>query len=305
MDCHCARLVASLAVGGMPKDIKGGAKRRMHTAGTPVRNKANQTSWDECSIKSSMFGNVGGFSVRPYKFMASSFLETKLLKERIQLLWSRGLAGHEIWKDFCDFCGAFASRPAHSLTELCEIRRKSTKIKGDLFEAFAKLYLTNVYGLTGVWSIGDLPPHHCQALNLTPKDMGIDLVGHKDSQWYAVQVKYRSRPSSKYGTTKRIVIPWKDLSTFYALAARSGPFVKHIVFTSADSVRRVGKRTPKDETIGHTALKNLTRDHWCAMCEAAKKKVEPAEPTLVDPSYTNDRPSPDSLRAKRIAFFLK
>ena len=235
-------------------------------------------------------------------------METKLLKERIHLLWSRGLEGGQIWKDFCDFCGSFASQPAHSLTELREIRHKSTKLKGDLFEAFAKLYLTNVYGLTEVWSIGDLPPDHCAALNLTPKDMGIDLVGHKDSCWYAVQVKFRQRPTSKY-TTKRVVIPWKDLSTFYALATRSGPFVKHIVFTSADSVRRVGKKTAKDETIGNTALKNLTRDQWCAMSKMAKMANNAVsntrEPPIVGSYFSEGHPSPESLRAKRLAFFLK
>lgn len=79
------------------------------------------------------------------------------------------------------------------------------------------------------------------------------------------------------------------------------------MFTSADSVRYVGRKTPKDLTIGYTALKNLTRDQWYGMSDAA---LQPgrllATGDIGAPERRregDDNPSPESLRAKRLAYF--
>lgn len=251
-------------------------------------------------------------------------MERNLLLQRIYRSWSSGKEGHEIWQDLCEFCGSFANRSAHSLTELREIKARSTKTKGDLFEAFAMIYFEKIEGLSPLWNIKDLPYIHAEALGLTTKDMGIDLIGFKGRERYAIQVKYRTRPVSKIkAKTRRLVIGWKDLATFYGLVGRTGPFDVHCVFTSADGVRRAGRKTSKDLTIGHTALKSLSRDQWYSMVkdlyrqdprklgmkesndERDEKKSK--EPRLVGPSLvgsiSSDRPSPESLRAKRLAYF--
>jgi hypothetical protein len=201
------------------------------------------------------------------------------------------------------------------MTELREIRRRSCRAKGDLFETFAKLYFETIYGMDRVWAIKDLPDEVASLLSLSTHDMGIDLVGSKGGQWYAVQVKYRSRPSGRYQKSQRVTLPWKDLATFYGLVARCGPFAKHVVFTSADSVRRTGKKTGKDETIGHTALKNLTRNQWKQIMgnelSVLRGETLVREPPLLKDegrfwdSSTSNHPSPESLRAKRLAFFQK
>ena len=69
--------------------------------------------------------------------------------------------------------------------------------------------------------------------------MGIDLLGIDDEdRYYAIQAKYRKRPNSE----KKISITWKQLSTFYALCLNSGPYHKHIIITTADYVRHIGKK---------------------------------------------------------------
>lgn len=159
---------------------------------------------------------------------------------------------------FSQFCGDYRNKPAHSFADL---KANNTKVTGDLFEYFCKLYLQHVIKLEQVWIYHEIPPEIKKLLNLSKKDMGIDIIGIKDNKYYAIQCKYRKRNKS---TT---MITWKDLSTFYALVSRSGPYYKIIVMTNADYVKRIGVNQDNEMIIGFNQLKTLAFEEWFNMCQ--------------------------------------
>ena len=60
-----------------------------------------------------------------------------------QLLYKIFLKSHNnFFDEFILECQLFYDKPAHNLLELKQ--RKNTKIKGDIFEEFCILYLTNI-----------------------------------------------------------------------------------------------------------------------------------------------------------------
>ncbi len=100
--------------------------------------------------------------------------------------------------------------------------------------------------------------------HLAPKvqDMGIDIIAvDQNNNYYAVQAKFRKPPKykTKYG------LSWKELSTFYALANRTGPYIKHIVMTNSHYVRHVGQKTDKDVSICLGTFRNITKFQWLEM----------------------------------------
>jgi len=156
-----------------------------------------------------------------------------------------------------NICETFYNKPAHNLTEL---KKRNTKLKGDIFECFCKLYLLKIYKLKTVWYYSEIPDNIKNLLNLSKNDMGIDLLGlDNENRYYAIQAKYRNR---KQENIKKISITWKQLSTFYALCLNSGPYHKHIVITTADYVRHIGKKTEKDLTINYNKLLKIDHFSW-------------------------------------------
>ena len=152
-------------------------------------------------------------------------------------------------------CNSYYLKPAHNISDL---KLRNQKIKGDIFEAFCYLYLINIYKLDKVWYISQLPKEIQHTLNLTTNDMGIDLIG-QDSQenFYAIQAKFKKRNGNR-----KTMVSWKQLSTFYALCLKTGPYKKHIIITTADYVRHVGNKTQKDETIGYNKLSKINHFDW-------------------------------------------
>lgn len=135
--------------------------------------------------------------------------------------------------------------------------RYNKKIKGDLFEAFCYLYFKNFYQprMKSIWFLQETPTEVLEKLSLNKQDYGIDLIACDDKgSYYAIQVKFR-KPNKKQVAA---VLGWQQLSTFYALTSRTGPYKKHIVFTNARSINRQGKRNTKDDAICRTRLENLT-----------------------------------------------
>lgn len=91
----------------------------------------------------------------------------------------------------------------------------STRAQGSAFEIVVKSYLTHnpEYKdvLENVWLLEEVPTKVRKHLNLPRKDKGIDLVAQtKDGQYWAIQVKYRSKANSS--------LNWRELSTFHTLA---------------------------------------------------------------------------------------
>ena len=158
---------------------------------------------------------------------------------------------------FIAMCQQYYSRPAHTIAELKS--RDNKKIKGDIFENFCVLYLQSK-GYEA-WRLEDVPETLLTQLSLKRRDMGIDIVCVKDGLYSAVQCKYLAPKGKKFG------LPWRTLSTFYALCMRSGPWDKHIVMTNCNYVCRVGKKSDKDISIVLNSFQTMTSEEWLQMCD--------------------------------------
>lgn len=188
---------------------------------------------------------------------------------------------------FISLCQQYYARPAHTLAELKS--RDNKKIKGDIFENFSVLYLQSK-GYEA-WRLEDVPEPLLTQLSLKRRDMGIDIVCVKDGLYSAVQCKYLAPKGKKFG------LPWRTLSTFYALCMRSGPWDKHIVMTNCNYVSRVGKKSDKDISLVLNSFQSMTSEEWFQMCgPSSSVQVEAPEPVVLELS-------PDELRAARLKRF--
>jgi len=167
-------------------------------------------------------------------------------------------------------CNKWYEAPAHTFVELRT--RLNKKIRGDLFEEFCVLYLERVKGYDKVWRLEDVPDGVLETLGLKRRDMGIDIVAQKGSTFVAVQCKY------KKVTAKATCLTWKSLSTFYALCMRSGPWSKYIVMTTCSFLRRVGKRTEKDQAYCIKSFQGMTKEEWVQLCGIQGNRLVPEAP---------------------------
>ena len=169
----------------------------------------------------------------------------------------------------------YHDRPAHSLEEL---KDKNTKLKGDIFEAFCKKYLQKKY--ESVWLLKEIPVVVLNQIGMIGSDFGIDIiVRDTEGKFSAVQCKYRNRDK------KSSQVTWKELSTFYALCARlesngNFKFKNHIVISTADSCRRIGKKTSQDLSICYKTLCNLKLMDFIEMQD--KAEPVPVKPISAD-----------------------
>jgi hypothetical protein len=160
--------------------------------------------------------------------------------------------------------------PAHSISDLK--RQVSTKMKGDIWEDFCTLYLLKVKSFDNAWRLGDVPVSVREYLRLGTKDIGIDIVGQKGSQYFAVQCKYRK--NSGIGYKGKGSVGWKDLSTFYALCARTGPWTKHIVMTNCHYISRMGTKDEKDWSICKGSFDAISPEQWRSMIGIVGRTVD-------------------------------
>jgi len=164
-----------------------------------------------------------------------------------------------LFDDFLLDCEKFYNKPAHSLFEIK--RRENKKIKGDMFEEFCVLYLKHVKKYDDVWLLCDIPINILETLKLKRKDMGIDIIVLHKGMYYAVQCKYK-----KNKTIRRNTLSWKNLSTFYALCLKTGPYDKYIVMTTCEYVTHQVAKSDKDVSICIKSFQNITKDEWLSMC---------------------------------------
>jgi predicted helicase len=118
--------------------------------------------------------------------------------------------------------------------------------------------------------------------------MGIDIVAKKDNKYYAIQCKYK-----KHTSFKKNILTWKQLSTFYALCLRTGPWEKYIIVTNCEYTRHAGKKTVKDVSICLKTLQGITKEQWTKMCELEGNKI--CENIV--------QKTPEELRAARLKYF--
>jgi hypothetical protein len=184
-------------------------------------------------------------------------------------------------------CQAWYSQPAHTFTEMRT--RDNKTIRGDVFEEFCVLYLRHVRGYTQVWRLPDVPETILETLGLGRRDMGIDILCEQGGTYTAVQCKYKTHTGYKSKT----IVTWSQLSTFYALCMRTGPWDKYIVMTTCDYVRHMGNKSPKDLSICLRRFRALTQEQWTSMCGLHGEAVGAGRGVL----------SPEALRAARLARF--
>jgi predicted helicase len=190
-----------------------------------------------------------------------------------------------LWDAFEEECQKFYNEPAHTLTEMRT--RDNKKVRGDIFEDFCVLYLIKIKKYDNVWRLSDVPIDVLERLTMKRQDFGIDIIAEKDGIYSAIQCKYKKQ------TTRSNCITWKALSTFYALCLRCGPFDKYIVMTNANTVRHMGKRTPKDVSICLKTLQGMTSEEWTSMCNLEEHKLSDTVPLK----------SSEEVRQARLKFF--
>ena len=212
-----------------------------------------------------------------------------------------------LFDEFVNECQKTFDKPAHTMLELRN--RANKKLKGDKFEIFCQHYLLDIYGLDNVWRLEDVPNTVLLNLGMKRRDMGIDIIGEKDGRYFAIQCKYK-----KYRERKN-VLTWKELSTFYALCSKTGPWDKYIVMTNCDYTRQAVK-TEKDLIICKKKLQGITKEEWLKMCnkegnqikeeEKAPQKEEEKAPQKEEEKKIITKPKTiEELRKLRLAYYDK
>jgi hypothetical protein len=230
--------------------------------------------------------------------------------------YTKNAGRFELFDIFLKLYLTHTTEPVHSLAELRE--KRTTKHKGDLFEHFCQLYLKYIKNYDEVWMLKEIPPAIREALSLETHDVGIDLVAKKNGRYSAVQCKYKTPRQD--GTVKDApwiwhnTVNWSSVSTFYALCSRTGPWDKHIVMTTAKSVKRMGHKNEKDLSICIGTFRKLTTLDFITMYSKGEIRIEAKvesgvklKPGMLKNEAFHDTkaPSPEELRLLRLAFYDK
>ena len=194
-------------------------------------------------------------------------------------------------------CQTYYEKPAHTLLDIKQ--RDNKKIKGDIFEEFCVLYLKYVKGYQDVWLLKDVPDNILLQLKMIRNDMGIDIIVKHQHLFHAVQCKYK-----KGCSIKKNILSWKQLSTFYALCMRTGPFDKYIIMTNCDYTRRQGEKTCKDISICLKTYQNITKENWLKMCNVQGQVVTTNDNLILDNSILDNLKSDrEKLRELRLKYY--
>lgn len=96
-----------------------------------------------------------------------------------------------------------------------QLKKKSDKEKGDIFEHLVRAYLQldpeYATKLRKVWLLNDVPSALRKKLKLPDDDQGVDLIAETNTgEYWAIQCKYREDTARP--------LPWREISTFTGLA---------------------------------------------------------------------------------------
>lgn len=190
-------------------------------------------------------------------------------------------------------------------------QRQSRKRIGDIWELFCKYYLLIVKKVPNVWLLSELPTDIAKSLDLSKTDWGIDLVArNKNGKYIAIQAKYRrsltgARNKIAIGNSfkRRDVICWRELSTFYSLCLRTGPWYKYLVMTNVKSVRRQGKRQEEDLSICQGSFRKITYANWYDISQAINANVGGTTNNQTDKIPESAKPDLESIRNARLKRF--
>lgn len=211
---------------------------------------------------------------------------------------------------FCEYCSDFSQTPVHSMREL-KLQIPKNKNTGNIFEYFCKLYLQQVLQYDKVWLLCEVPDDIRKKLSIGTKDMGIDIIAIKEQDTYAIQCKYRKRIKKKTG------INWKDLSTFYALVSKTGPYTCNIIMTNADYISRIGKKQNNELLLSFTKFEQMNIEDWRKFIKKDPKdntnlsitKIQPKTHNEIIQEYqqskTNINERNQFLREQRLKYFIE
>jgi hypothetical protein len=191
---------------------------------------------------------------------------------------------------------------------ISKLTESGTKLKGDLFEEFCKIYLLKVKKFDQVFLLCEVPDDLLSKLGLHRRDFGIDLIAIKKSYnqselYYPVQCKFKKPhrdgiiPNTKF--IRYNCVNFKELATFYLMCSKSGPWQKLIVMTNGKYVRHVGKKTEKDWSICLGSFRKLSCSQLLEMMGVKGRCIGEAE-NSVTPTPKNDL---QKMREARIARF--
>lgn len=209
-------------------------------------------------------------------------------------------------------CIHYTDAPVHSLQEMRY--KRSTKVKGDVFEAWCVLYL-RYKGYT-VWLLKELPDEIRTEIGLGTWDVGIDLVARKDGRYSAIQCKFK-RP--RKGNVQGTFIPyncvnWKEVSTFFSLCHRTQERAKwqhHIVMTNTKYVRRMGQPTRYDKTMAYGTFTKLGRLDLIRMIKPHEEprrwviEDDREEHVQIEKEKEKETKKEKEQEKARLAFFMK
>ena len=148
---------------------------------------------------------------------------------------------------FDTFCDAISDTRATDLRGL----KRTTRAIGDAWEAFCCAYLNERGHEAHVLS--DVPDDWLAEVGMSRRDVGVDIVSRDASgRWCAIQCKFRRRGR----------VSWRELATFEALCARTGPWHHHIVMTNQAGVRREGEARAQDVTYARGSFQAMPRHEW-------------------------------------------
>jgi hypothetical protein len=190
-------------------------------------------------------------------------------------------------------CQTYYEKPAHTLLEIKQ--RDNKKMKGDIFEEFCVLYLKYIKEYQNVWLLKDVPDNILLELKMIRNDMGIDIIINHKNLFYAVQCKYK-----KGFSIKKNILSWKQLSTFYALCMRTGPFEKYIIMTNCDYTRHQGEKTCKDMSICLKTFQNIKKEDWLKMCDKQGQVIN-----NLDNLDTFNKLDKEKIRELRLNYYCK
>lgn len=154
---------------------------------------------------------------------------------------------------FAGFCASMTSNS--STMSISDLKRRRHEI-GVQWEKFCASYLLTCEGYVSVSRLCDVDEADLKACGLKRKDMGIDMIAtNRSGERCAIQCKYRSKGA----------VSWRELSTFYALCARTGPWSAEIVMTNQSRVAHEGTRRSIDRTMTRRDFESIPRHLWQAL----------------------------------------
>lgn len=116
------------------------------------------------------------------------------------------------------------------------------------------------------------------------------MLSKKGDAYYAIQCKYRKL------VDKMQIIPWRSLSTFYAIVVKTGPWLKNITMTNVNGCKHIGQKTEKDWSICVGTFRNIDHFAWLKLCDQENSVPESLQ-------SSNSNANKETIRTKRLDYF--